>query len=100
MHLVHIEYMVRGSEHDLILFGQYDRLQDVHRLREVGHVDPVTVAVEYVERDSRYESITQGVLLVEEVRVSSRLDIMPRTPFIDYQAHPLLRVVAVHDLCV
>ena len=100
MRLVKLKGIERGREHHLRTVGEHHGLQDIDRLRDVGHLDAVGVLIEDIERHSRDHRIAHGVLLVEEAGVSAGLDVIPGTPLVHDQADALFRVVAVHDRAV
>ena len=97
---IHLKYVIGRREHhvaSVLLVGQYHRLEHVHNLRNVGHADAVGVPMEHVERQSGYEGIAQGVLLIEVAGDGARLLVPPCSPFVDQQRDLLLRVFLVHD---
>ena len=59
MMLVHLEHVVGRRQDHLIVLGQHHGLQDVDRLGDVGHLDPLAVLVEYVQRRARHQRIAQ-----------------------------------------
>ena len=98
--LVHLEDVVgRGQDH-LGAAREDHRLQDVHDLGDVGHLDPLRVFVEEVEVEGGDDRVAHRALLEEVARVGAGFDVKPGAPFVDEQADAALRVVAVHDLDV
>ena len=100
MRLVKLKGIERGREHHLRTVGEHHGLQDIDRLRDVGHLDAVGVLIEDIERHSRDHRIAHGVLLVEEAGVGAWLDVEPGAPLVHDQADAFFRVVTVHDRAV
>ena len=100
MRFVKLKGIERGREHHLRTVGEHHGLQDIDRLRDVGHLDAVGVLIEDIERQTRDHRVAHGVLLIEEAGVGAWLDVEPGAPLVHDQADALFRVVAVHDRAV
>ncbi len=97
MYLVHLEHMVRRGKNHLFLVGQDHGLQNVDRLGNVGHADPIGMLIHDVQGNSGYQSVPQTVLLIEKTGIGPRFDGMPGAPFIQNDIDTLLRIVFIHD---
>ena len=95
--LVQVKHIVgRGQDH-LSLLGEDDGLQHVDRLGDVGHVHPIAVLVEDIQRNGGDHRVAHGVLLVEEAGIRAGLHLKPGAPLVHDQADALVGVVLVHD---
>src|SRR5687768_10690926 len=97
MDFIEIEYMVGGCQHHFFLFCQYNRLEYVDGLREIGHSYTITMIVEYVKGRSGNQRIPQAILLVQEPWVSAWFNVSPDSPFIHNKRNCFPGVVFVHD---
>src|SRR6185369_1467507 len=69
MNAIHLEHVIRWSQHHLLAICQCHRLQHVHHLRDVGHLHSIRVVVENVEIDCSDDGIAHCVLLIEGAEV-------------------------------
>ena len=100
MILIHVKHMVGRCFDHLRTLGQNHRLKYIDHLRDIRHLHTVAVFVEDVQVDAGYQSVTHGILLVQESRIGSRLHVEPGAPLVDDHAHLLLRIILVHDRSV
>ncbi|MNC13620.1 hypothetical protein D3C75_613720 [compost metagenome] len=100
MHLKHVENMVGRCQNHFLAFSKNHGLQHVDRLGNVSHPHPVIVLVENIQGQAGNQGIADRVLLIEEARIGSRLDIIPGSPFIDDQADTLLMIILIHNYAV
>ena len=54
--------------------------------------------IENVQIDSRYQRVSQRVLLIEESRIGSFFTQMPHAPFIHKETDPAFGIILIHDL--
>ena len=58
----------------------------------------IKLGIEDIQVDTGQHCIPDGVLLIQESRIGSRLHLIPASPFIHDQIHLVLRVITIHDL--
>ncbi len=92
----HPEHMISWSKHHFLLLCQDNRLKHVHHLGKVSHLNPFSMFIEDIKMYCCRKGVPQCVLLVQESWIRARLNIVPVTPFVDYQSFRLSRIVAVH----
>ncbi len=59
MDFVHVKHMIGGSHDHLLPLCQYQRLENINGLSQVGHFDALTVAVEDIQHSSGHDCIPQ-----------------------------------------
>ena len=92
--------MVCRSEDHLIALGKDHRLENVHDLSDVSHLETVSVTMEDVERHRCNHSVTHCVLLIEVTWVCTWLNVEPCSPLVEEKVDLTLWIVCVHDSLV
>ena len=100
MHGEHTEHVIRGCEDHLGAVREHHRLQDVHHLGDVGHLEPLRKTGEDVEVDCGYHSVTHSVLLIQVSGIGALFHIEPGAPLVKHKRHSALGVEGVHDVDV
>ncbi|OPZ40621.1 MAG: hypothetical protein BWY95_02732 [Bacteroidetes bacterium ADurb.BinA104] len=88
--------MIGRCQHDLIVFGQNNGLQDIHHLCNVSHADTITVFVKNIHVGRTQQSIAQGVLLIKEAGIGAGFYIVPGSPFVYTKGNSFAGIVPVH----
>jgi hypothetical protein len=89
--------VVGGSQQHLLFIGKNHRLDHVNHLSNVGHLHPIGMSMKDVQRDGRYFSVEQAILLIQKSKVRACFRVVPRTPFVDKQCDPFAGVISVDD---
>ena len=84
--------MATTSPEDIDILYEY-----IYKLGDIRHGDPVTMLVEYIKIYSCHKSISHCILLIQESRIGTRLNIIPCTPFVNHQANLMILIILVHD---
>ena len=97
VYIVHLEYIISGSQHHIFTFCQDHGLQYIYYLGNICHFQTVGVFVEDIEAKRGNESVTQCILLVKMSWDSAGFFIPPGTPLIEHEGYALFRIIFVHD---
>ena len=96
MHFKHPENMVCRCKYHLIIFCQDHSLQNIYRLCQVCHLNPVGMMVEDIKMYRCRNGIPETVLLVQESRICSRFHFEPVAPFINHNSFCITWIISVH----
>ena len=97
MIFIHFENMISRSKNHFISFGKNNSLKNINCLCDISHQNSVGVLIEDIKSQCSYNSITHCILLIQKSGISARLNIIPCSPFINYQLNPFLRINRIHN---
>src|SRR5262245_8911037 len=93
MRAVYFKDMKARRCKEAIAVGQEERVQVIHQLRQIGHVNFISMSIEGVESEGGYERIAQATHLLEEMPF---IDLgpfrVPSAPFVDHELDLVLVV--------
>ena len=98
MIFIHIKYMISWCQNHICAVCKNNRLKHVYNLRKVCHFNSVAVFVKDVQSNTRDQSISHCILLIQKSRIGSRFYGVPCTPFINNHTDLFLRIILIHDV--
>ena len=97
MILIHVKYMIGRRFQHFLSFSKDYCLKYVYKLGNISHTHTLAVFIENIQRNSGHQSVSHGILLVQESRICARLYGKPGSPLIHNQSNMLIRVIFIHD---